>query len=194
MSPRDGNAENCRIIRNDPRWSAELFRKSARVPGVSDAAAGAPWPNGEYGEVVSPSGRRAYLAAQAGRLAGRTPRWATELANRHDSPVESERGHIVGRKGAEAWFLIADSLEQHLRTIGLWPPTANQQPTQDFEQLLMLQGADLEASRRREQELQAEVERLQQDRNELLDTIATLSQTIASLSQVSKAVPAKPAH
>lgn len=155
---------------------------------MSDAAAGAPWPNGEYGEVVSPSGRRAYLAAQAGRLAGRTARWATDLASRADSPVDSERGRIVGRKGADAWFLIADSFEQHLRSMGLWPPTT-QQAAQDFEQLLLLQGADLEASRRREQELQAKVERLEKDRNELLDTITALSQTIAALSQVSKAPP-----
>lgn len=150
--------------------------------------AGAPWPNGEYGEVISPSGRRAYLAAQAGRLAGRTQRWATDLASRQDSPVDSERGHIVGRKGADAWFLIADSFEQFLQISGGWPPT-NHEPAQDFEQLLMMQGADLEASRRREQELQAKVDRLEKDRNELLDTIATLSQTIASLSQVSKAPP-----
>lgn len=150
--------------------------------------AGAPWPGGEYGEVISPSGRRAYLAGQAGRLAGRTQRWATDLASREDSPIDSERGHIVGRKGAEAWFLIADTFEQYLQTAGRWPPV-NKEPAQNFEQLLMLQGADLEASRRREQELQAKVDRLEMDRNELLDTIASLSQTIASLSQVSKTQP-----
>lgn len=149
---------------------------------------GAPWPNGEYGEVISPSGRRAYLAGQAGRLAGRTQRWATDLASRRDSPVDSERGHIAGRKGADAWFLIAETFEEYLQTVGRWPP-ANQEPAQDFEQLLMLQGADLEASRRREQELQAKIDRLEKDRNELLDTITSLSQTIASLSQVSKAQP-----
>ena len=149
--------------------------------------AGAPWPDGIYGEVVSPSGRRAYLAAQAGRLAGRTARWATELASRHES-IESERGHIVGRKGADAWFLIADSFEQHLRTIGAWPPQ-QREPNQDWQQLFLLQGADLEAARRRERELEARVERLEQDWNELLNTIAALSQTIGSLSQVSKAPP-----
>ncbi|AGM31609.1 hypothetical protein MASS_1p0049 (plasmid) [Mycobacteroides abscessus subsp. bolletii 50594] len=146
--------------------------------------AGAPWPNGEYGEVTSPSGRRAYLAAQAGRLAGRTARWATDLASRNPA-VESERGRIVGRKGADAWFLIADSFERYLHTLGAWPPRA-EQPEQDWQHLFLLQGADLEASRSREQELEAQVKRLQQDRDELLDTIATLSQTIASLSQVSK--------
>ena len=150
--------------------------------------AGAPWPNGEYGEVISHSGRRAYLAGQAGRLAGRTQRWATDFASREDSPADSERGHIVGRKGAEAWFLIADTFEKYLQTVGRWPP-ANNEPAQDFEHLLMLQGADLEAARRREQELQGKVDRLEKDRNELLDTITSLSQTIASLSQVSKASP-----
>lgn len=148
--------------------------------------AGTPWPDGQHGEVVSPSGRRAYLAGQAARLAGRTQRWATDLASRENSPIDSERGHIVGRKGADAWFLIADSFERYLQTDGRWPPADNE-PVQDLEQLLMLQGVDLEASRRREQELQAQVERLQKDRDELLDTIASLSHTIASLSQVSKA-------
>ncbi len=136
--------------------------------------AGAPWPGGEHGEVISPSGRRAYLAGQAGHLAGFSQRWATELASRQDSPVDSERGHIPGRKGSEAWFLIADTFEQYLQTSGRWPPAAAE-PTQDFEQLLMLQGADLEAARRREQELLAQIERLEDDRNELLDTIALLS-------------------
>jgi hypothetical protein len=147
---------------------------------------GAPWPDGVCGEVISPSGRRAYLAGQAARLAGRTQRWATDLASRTDSPVESERGHVVGRKGADAWFLIADTFEQHLQSSGRWPPT-DQQPVHDLEQLLMLQGADLEASRRHVQELEAKVERLQQDRNELLDTIESMSKTIATISRVSKA-------
>lgn len=150
--------------------------------------AGTPWPEGEYGEVISPSGRRAYLAAQAAHLAGRTQRWATELASRENSPVESERGHISGRQGADTWFLIADAFERHLQTIGKWPP-ATAGPTQDLEQLLLLQGADLEASRRREQELQAQVDRLEHDRNELLDQVAALSQTITSLSRVSKTPP-----
>ncbi|MDO3013351.1 hypothetical protein P5V34_05045 [Mycobacteroides abscessus subsp. abscessus] len=150
--------------------------------------AGTPWPQGAYGEVISPSGRRAYLAAQAGQLAGRTQRWATELASRENSPVESERGHIPGRKGQDTWFLIADAFERHLQAIGKWPP-ATTSPTQDLEQLLLLQGADLEASRRREQELQALVDRLERDRNELLDQVAALSQTITSLSRVSKTPP-----
>ncbi|WP_088295472.1 hypothetical protein [Mycobacterium avium] len=150
--------------------------------------AGAPWPDGIYGEVISPSGRRAYLAGQAARLAGRTQRWATDLASRPDSPIECERGHIVGRKGADAWFLIADSFERYLQSTGGWPPT-NVEPTQDLEHLLMLQGADLEASRRREQGLQARIDRLEQDRNELLAQIEALSNVIASLSRTSKTPP-----
>lgn len=150
--------------------------------------AGTPWPGGEHGEVISPAGRRAYLAGQAGKLAGFTSRWATDLASRDDSPIVSERGHIAGRRGAEQWFLNADSFENHLRTIGRWPPAATA-PTQDLEHLLLLQGADLEASRRREQELQARIDRLEHDKNELLNTIASLSQTITTLSQVSKTSP-----
>ena len=153
-----------------------------------DGPAGAPCPGGQHGEVISPTGRRAYLAGQAGRLAGFSQRWATDLASRQGSPVDSERGHIPGRKGAEAWFLIADTFEQYLQTSGRWPP-ATAEPAQDFEQLVLMQGADLEASRRREQELQARVDHLEQDRNELLDTIASLSATIATLSKVSKTPP-----
>lgn len=145
------------------------------------APAGSPWPGGEYGEVHSPSGRRAYLAAQAAELAGRTPRWATELA-RAGNVVESERHHIPGRQGGPAWFLIADSFERHLQTLGLWPP----QPiavTSQWQQLFELQGADLEAARREIAELKQRIdalrtanERLQTDRNNLLDTIAKLTE------------------
>jgi hypothetical protein len=143
-------------------------------------ATGGPWPGGEYGEVLSPSGRRAYLAAQAGEVAGRTPRWATELA-RAGTVVESERGHISGRQGAPAWFLIADSFERYLQARGLWPPQASATP--EWQQLFELQGADLEAARReiatlgqRNDELVAVNERLQADRNNLLDTIARLTE------------------
>jgi hypothetical protein len=136
---------------------------------------------GEYGEVLSPSGRRAYLAAHAGELAGRTPRWATELA-RAGTVVESERGHISGRQGAPAWFLIADSFENYLQARGLWPPQPGN-ATPEWQQLFELQGADLEAARReitnlrqRNDELAAANDRLQADRNNLLDTIATLTQ------------------
>jgi hypothetical protein len=144
-------------------------------------ATGGPWPGGEYGEVLSPSGRRAYLAAHAGELAGRTPRWATELA-RAGTVVESERGHISGRQGAPAWFLIADSFENYLQARGLWPPQPGS-ATPEWQQLFELQGADLEAARReitnlrqRNAELAAANDRLQADRNNLLDTIATLTQ------------------
>ena len=151
-------------------------------------AVGSPWPDGAYGEVVSPSGRRAYLAGQAAALAQRTQRWATDLASRDGSPVESERGHIVGRKGTASWFLIADSFENYLKTTGNWPPRASE-PSRDLEQLLLLQGADLEASRRREQQLQATIDRLKHDRDELLGTIESLSQVVAALSRTAKAPP-----
>ncbi|AFM20041.1 hypothetical protein Mycch_5364 (plasmid) [Mycolicibacterium chubuense NBB4] len=156
-------------------------------------AVGSPWPNGAYGEVVSPSGRRAYLAGQAAALARRTQRWATDLASREGSPVESERGHIIGRKGTASWFLIADSFERYLKTTGNWPPRTSE-PSQDLEQLLLLQGADLEASRRREQHLQATIDRLLHDRDELLATIESLSQVVAALSRTAKAPPPPPEH
>lgn len=148
-------------------------------------SAGAPWPDATYGEVISPSGKRAYLARQAAHLAGRTQRWATDLASRPSSPVESERGRITGRKGAEAWFLLADSYENYLAANGGWPPRPHEL-SQDLQHLVMLQGADLEASRRREQELTAKVERLEQDRDELLRTIESMSAIIASISRVSQ--------
>lgn len=150
--------------------------------------AGAPWPDGTHGEVTSPSGRRAYLASQAALLAGRTQRWATDLASRADSPIESERGRIAGRKGSEAWFLIADTFETYLSAHGSWPPVTPE-ASQDVEHLLMLQGADLEASRQRERELEAKVARLEKDRDELLGTIESMSSIIATMSRVSQSPP-----
>jgi hypothetical protein len=145
-----------------------------------NSPAGAPWPGGDYGEVHSPSGRRSYMAAQAAELAGRTTRWATELARAGDN-VDSERGAVPGRQGGSAWFLIADSFEQHLETLGQWPPQPGG-PNSEWQQLLALQGADLEAARReiadlkqRNDDLAALNQRLQTDRNNLLDTIATLT-------------------
>jgi hypothetical protein len=145
------------------------------------AVTGGPWPGGEYGEVLSPSGRRAYLAAQAGEIAGRTPRWATELA-RAGNVVESERGPINGRQGGPAWFLIADSFERYLQARSLWPPP-HATATPEWQQLLQLQGADLEAARREiatlrqhNDELIAANQRLHDDRNSLLDTIARLTE------------------
>jgi hypothetical protein len=142
---------------------------------------GGPWPGGEYGEVCSPSGRRAYLAAQAGEIAGRTPRWATQLARAGDV-VESERGHVSGRQGGAAWFLIADSFESYLQVRGLWrPQAAGTNP--EWQQLLALQGADLEAARREitklrqdNDELIAANQRLEAVRNNLLDMIAKLTE------------------
>ena len=147
--------------------------------------AGAPWPDGAYGEVVSPSGRRAYLAGQAAALAQRTQRWATDLASRADSPIDGERGHIAGRKGTASWFLLADSFEEYLCTTGNWPP-APSDPAQDVGHLYQLLNADLEASLRRERELQARIDRLEQDRDELLTTIESMSNLMASLSRTAK--------
>ncbi|SKS75067.1 Uncharacterised protein [Mycobacteroides abscessus subsp. bolletii] len=138
------------------------------------ATAGTPWPGAARGEVVSPTGRRAYLVAQAAELADRSTRWAADLA-RAGKAIESERGHIVGRQGAEAWFLIADSFEKHLGKLNRWPPK-DTAPSTDWEQLFLLQGADLEAARRQIAELTEKLEHLQAERNELLDTIIRLSQ------------------
>jgi hypothetical protein len=144
-------------------------------------AVGSPWPGGEYGEVSSPSGRRAYLAGQAAELARRTPRWATELARAGDL-VDSERGHVPGRQGGAAWFLLADSFETHLQTLGRWPPNPAT-ASSEWQQLFELQGADLEVARRQiaelgrtNDELTAANERLEADRNRLLDMVSTLTQ------------------
>lgn len=143
--------------------------------------AGSPWPDGKYGEVHSPSGRRAYLADQAAELAGRTRRWATQLA-RAGNVVVSERQHIPGRQGAPSWFLLADSFEQYLNGLGLWPPQPPGE-TSEWRQLLQLQGVDLDAARQEIVDLKRQIEvlttlngQLQADRNSLLDLIAKLSE------------------
>lgn len=87
---------------------------TVRIPGARSVrywrmslAPGASWPGAARGEVVSPSGRRAYLANTVATLCGRSAKWATNLAG---TIVESERGRIAGHRGRDTWFLLADSL------------------------------------------------------------------------------------
>lgn len=150
-------------------------------------AAGTPWPGAEHGEVHSPTGQRAYLAADAARLAGRSKRWATDLALKSEDIV-TERGTIAGRQGGPQWFLIADSLETHLSQQNLWPPTTT--PAQEWQHLAQLQEADLEAARQEIAELKDRVaeqdqriteltdvaRQLDQDRKKLIRTVRTLSE------------------
>lgn len=139
-------------------------------------APGTPWPDAQYGEVASPSGQRAYLAPHAAELAHRSPRWATDLA-RSDNAVRAEQGHILGRQGGRAWFLLADDFEEYLRTQNSWPPQAHSPGDgPDLEQLVQLQGVDLEVARRENAELKDEVTRLTRINNQLLDQIAQLAQ------------------
>lgn len=141
-------------------------------------AIGAPWPGALRGEVISPSGRRSYLAAAAASMCGRSTKWATNLAR---TTVESEQGHVPGRQGGQAWFLLADSFEEYLQRQDQWPPrhatvTEAVDEVNSREQLLALQGADLEAARRENEKLRKHVEILELQRNQLLDTVATLTQ------------------
>ncbi|ASX03524.1 hypothetical protein [Mycobacterium intracellulare] len=139
---------------------------------------GAPWPGGEHGEVVSPSGQRAYLAATAAALAGRSPRWASELAS--TGTVEAEQGHVAGRQGRPAWFLFADGFERYLHARGKWPPTTT---ATDWQHLLQLQGADLEAARQANAALQAENAQLKASLAQRDENIAQLAQIVAQLAQ-----------
>jgi hypothetical protein len=144
--------------------------------GIERAASGGPWPSGKFGEVVSPSGRRSYPANRAAAHAGRTTRWATSLAKL--GRVSAERGHVEGRQGGLAWFLLADDFEELGRRDGWWPPADH---ASEWGQLLHLQGNDLEAARHevvmlREQirRLTIENARLQNERSKLLKMISSL--------------------
>lgn len=139
---------------------------------------GAPWPGGEHGEVVSPSGQRAYLAPTAAALAGRSLRWASQLAS--TGSVEAERGHISGRPGRPAWFLLADGFERYLDARGKWPPTTT---ATDWQHLLQLQGADLEAARQANATLQAENAQLKAALAQRDENIAQLAQIVAQLAK-----------
>lgn len=150
-------------------------------------AAGTPWTGAEHGEVHSPTGQRAYLAADAARLAGRSKRWATDLALNGED-IATERGTIAGRQGGAQWFLIADSLETYLQRQGLWPPTST--PEHEWQHLAQLQEADLEAARQEISDLKEVVaqqdqriseltdiaRQLDQDRKKLIRTVRTLSE------------------
>jgi len=139
---------------------------------------GAPWPGGEHGEVVSPSGQRAYLAAAAAALAGRSSRWASELAS--TGTVQAEQANVPGRQGRPAWFLLADSFERYLDERGKWPPTTT---ATDWQHLLQLQGADLEAARQANATLQAENAQLKITLAERDEHIAQLAQIVAQLAK-----------
>lgn len=111
-------------------------------------------------------------------MCGRSTKWATNLAR---TTVESEQGHVPGRQGGQAWFLLADSFEEYLQRQDQWPPrhatvTEAVDEVNSREQLLALQGADLEAARRENEKLRKHVEILELQRNQLLDTVATLTQ------------------
>lgn len=139
-------------------------------------APGTPWPDAEHGEVVSPSGQRAYLAVHAAELARRSPRWATDLA-RGDNAVRAEQGHVIGRQGGKAWFLLAEDFERYLVDQNAWPPPAHSAgEASDLEHLAQLQGVDLEAARRENAELKEEVARLTGINNQLLEQIVQLAQ------------------
>jgi hypothetical protein len=142
---------------------------------------GTPWPGGEHGEVVSPSGQRAYLASTAAALAGRSSRWAADLAN--TDKVESEQGYAAGRQGRPAWFLLADSFEAYLHSRGKWPPTAQPSTDTDWQHLLQLQGADLEAERQTNAALQAENAQLKLALAQRDENIAQLAQIVAQLAK-----------
>lgn len=151
-------------------------------------APGAPWPGAARGEVVSPSGRRAYLATTVATLCGRTSTWAAKLAR---TVVESEQGRIIGHRGRDTWFLLADSLEHYLQEQGMWPPADQAVAAADgeWEQLIALQGADLEAARREIAELNARVAALENTRDDLESQRNQLLDTISQLTQIAKTPP-----
>ncbi|MDO3101047.1 hypothetical protein P5V93_23295 [Mycobacteroides abscessus subsp. abscessus] len=147
---------------------------------------GTPWPDAVHGEVHSPSGRRAYLAADAAALAGKSTKWATELAR--SGAVDSETGLIAGRSGGRpAWFLLADSLEAHLAGEPSGPSQGSVEPQTDLAHLLQLQGADLEAERQTVAQLRAE-------NAALTDMLAQRDARIAQLAMMvaEMAVPTPP--
>lgn len=144
-------------------------------------APGTPWPDAKYGEVVSPSGQRAYLAPHAAELARRSPRWATDLA-RVDNAVRAEQGHVIGRQGGKAWFLLAEDFERYLGDQNAWPPPAYPAgEASDLEHLAQLQGVDLEAERRTSAQLRAENTALTELLTQRNEQIAQLAKMVADM-------------
>lgn len=135
---------------------------------------GAPWPNGEHGEVVGPEPTyaRCFTPDVAGAIAGRSSKWARGLA---------ARGKVTGYResgGHKRVFLDAASFETFGSREGWWPPPLP--PAElDWQALAAQQEKDLEGLRRRLLELQEEhattkahVEAL---RAELDDTLSMVS-------------------
>ncbi|SHS17781.1 Uncharacterised protein [Mycobacteroides abscessus subsp. abscessus] len=144
-------------------------------------APGTPWPDAVHGEVVSPSGQRAYLAPHAAELAHRSPRWATDLARR-DNEVRAEQGQVAGRQGGKAWFLLADDFEHYLGAQNSWPPAAPARHHTEWQHLLQLQGADLEAERRTTAELRAQNAALTEVLAQRNEQIAQLARMVADMA------------
>jgi len=140
---------------------------------MSGSAIGVPWPGNTNGEICSPSGQRAYSAARAAALAGKTPRWATDLARRHD--VDAETGRTPGQRGPNSWFILADSFESYGRTEGWWPP--DPQRTSHSDVLYAMQGADLDAALNKIRALERSIEELNAERGDLLDAIDALTRS-----------------
>ncbi|OBJ18108.1 hypothetical protein [Mycobacterium colombiense] len=143
--------------------------------------AGSDWPGAVHGEVVSPTGKRAYLTSTIAALLGKSDRWVTGLAS--SGKIETERGRAVHKQGGERWFLIADSFEAFGTAEKWWPPPPPRESPdgQNWAELIAMQGADLEAARAkvaalevRCRHLKSDNSRLHEENTELYDIIGRL--------------------
>lgn len=160
------------LLRLTSSFSHPYFRN--KIIGVSGSiVVGDPWPGNSNGEIYSPTGRRAYSAARAAVLAGKTTRWATDLAR--NQIVDAETGRVPGQRGPASWFILADRFESFGRSEGWWPP--DPQLSASWDVLYALQGADLEAARRKIRELEERIAELNDDRSDLLDAIEALTKS-----------------
>lgn len=136
-----------------------------------------PWQGGHHGEVRGPSGRRCYTPERAGELGRRGPKWAKKL------PVEKDR-ETTGHRRV---FLLADSFEQYLETLGLWPPeedAALYQFPAPAEAVDQPSGSEIDKLKRTLGDVQSERDRLARELATARQEIAELNRMVADYSRM----------
>ncbi len=155
-------------------------------PGISGSVAtrrpekhpplGSPFSEALNGEVYGPNGRRCYTPAVAGRLAGKTRRWANGI-----DAFQEGSGH-------RRRFIDAKTFEEPGVAEGRWPP-AGLPPVDDRQTIAREQERDLETLRASNESLTTEVDRLRCELERATADKARALQMVADLANMAKPPP-----
>lgn len=144
--------------------------------GAEHPPLGSAFPEAANGEVYGPSGRRCYTPAVAGRLAGKTRRWATGL-----EAFQEDGGH-------RRRFIDATMFEELGVAEGWWPP-GGPPSVDDWQTIAREQERDLESLRASNESLTAEVDRLRAELERTMADKARALKMVADLANMAKHPP-----